>query len=76
MALIPLHLEHPVCAYCGTPLAVGDHCLILEDEEGQLFDAHAECHQDDLVKSGDEDSIDHAEAQRETLRAIERKATS
>lgn len=53
MALIPLDIEHPVCCYCGKPLEVGDHCLLLEGDEG-IFDAHAECHDRDM-NTPDED---------------------
>lgn len=51
----PLIIEKPVCGYCGKELQVGEHLLILQDEEtGELFDAHAECHERENT-DGDED---------------------
>ena len=51
-------LERPVCGYCGRPLQVGEHLLILQDDEtGEMFDAHAECHEREMNTPNEDEPL-------------------
>lgn len=54
----PLNLEHPVCGYCGQLLKVGNHCLVLQDDDtDEMFDAHAACHAREMAEPDEDGSL-------------------